>query len=175
MPHRIANRHVQGVDLALPLGMLKLPHPLLADAVDHRSVVGSMVSINVNPRPQMKMTTKMQAGTIVQHHSNAREACVSGGGDLPRPPPIFDREKYQHERHEQADAPAHDHQKNKQLVHRMSVEEACAGNRATLGMGLCVLFELVGTDGCRDRSRRRRLSHAALAAKLRDYKRANRY
>ena len=33
MLDRPADRHVQLVDLALPLGVLDLPHPLLADAV----------------------------------------------------------------------------------------------------------------------------------------------
>src|SRR5438067_6116534 len=31
--HRTSHRHVQLIDLALPAGMLKLPHPLLADSV----------------------------------------------------------------------------------------------------------------------------------------------
>ena len=36
-PHRLADRNVQGVDLAQAVGMLDLPHPLLGDDMDlHR-------------------------------------------------------------------------------------------------------------------------------------------
>ena len=38
--HRRVDRHVQLVDLALPLAVLELPHPLLADGVDVERFVG---------------------------------------------------------------------------------------------------------------------------------------
>ena len=40
--HRAADRHVQGVDLPLPAGVLGLPHPLLADDGDAQRVRGRL-------------------------------------------------------------------------------------------------------------------------------------
>ena len=39
------------VDLALPFGMLELPHPLLADDVDRRGVVRGAIGVEVDVRP----------------------------------------------------------------------------------------------------------------------------
>ena len=45
-----ADRDVQLVDLALPFGMLKLPHPLLADDVNDRGVVRGAIGAEVDRR-----------------------------------------------------------------------------------------------------------------------------
>ena len=58
--------HVQLVDLPLALGMLELPHPLLADDVDVQVSSGGWAIAKYTLAPQPKMTIVMTSGITVQ-------------------------------------------------------------------------------------------------------------
>src|SRR5215468_7224405 len=49
--NRPACRYVQLVNLPLPVGMLKFPHPLFGNDVNDAGIVGSPVRIEVDKRP----------------------------------------------------------------------------------------------------------------------------
>ena len=66
--------HVQLVDLALPVHVLDLPHPLLADDVDlHRAGRAAGYRSKNTLAPQPNITMAMPNGMTVQSSSSASD------------------------------------------------------------------------------------------------------
>ena len=126
---RPADGHVQLVDLALALGVLELPHPLLADDVDHRGVVRGAVGVEVDVAPQTNMTMKTNSGVSVQNSSSGTLPGIGAGRRRAGPAAVADGEVDQQHRHQQADAAADDDQEAEQLVHGLRRGRGLLGNQ----------------------------------------------
>ena len=100
--HRAADRHVQLVDLALPVRVLDLPHPLLADDVDlHRVRRAARYRSKNSSAPQTNITIVMHERDDRPVSSSASEPWIVGADLVVVPAAVLDREDDDERRDEQ--------------------------------------------------------------------------
>ena len=115
--HGPTEGQVQHVDLALPLRVLELPHPLFADGVDAGCLIGCAIRVDVNDRtPQEHHDKDAQRRNRPEPFQCFRRMRQGRRRRVAGPPAIADAKIDQQTCHHEADRAADGDQKEKQRI-----------------------------------------------------------